>query len=344
MKKMKYNAIPKQEKTSSSRIEPQEWNYIINVLKEQANHNSSILEDVPLLREDLEKLTTEEMEILKANIETLFSDLEEHFQNKNNPHNVKADQVEYVPNENVKEAIDRKANKITQAQRDSLGFMENDDRIVPGVDRNLNEMPIKASIFKEKNTIVMRDSYGGFQDLDEHNTSQGAHSGEFNKKVDKITEEQIDNLGFMGSDDRIVPGVDRNLNEMPIKASIFKEKNTIVMRDSYGGFQDLDEHKTSSRAHQDIRNMIAALQGSIIPRGLIQYTSNDIRYDKTLLDTHIQNNYSREAQLGDMVRDSENIEWYYNGEFWDELGPYSLIPLASPYNDGLMSSTNLTFL
>ncbi len=68
MKKMKYNAIPKQEKTSSSRIEPQEWNYIINVLKEQANHNSSILEDVPLLRKDLEKLTTEEMEILKANI------------------------------------------------------------------------------------------------------------------------------------------------------------------------------------------------------------------------------------------------------------------------------------
>ncbi|HHY16384.1 MAG TPA: hypothetical protein GX521_09960, partial [Firmicutes bacterium] len=53
------------------------------------------------------------------------------------------------------------------------------------VDGNLNEMPIKASPFKEENTIVMRNYLGEFQDLYEHNTSQGAHSNEFNKKVDK---------------------------------------------------------------------------------------------------------------------------------------------------------------
>jgi hypothetical protein len=80
---------------------------------------------------------------------------------------------------------DKKVDKITQEQRDSLGFMENDDRIVPGVDGNLNEMPIKASINKVKNTIVMRGSDGTFQDLYDHNTMEGAHSGEFNKKVDK---------------------------------------------------------------------------------------------------------------------------------------------------------------
>ncbi len=65
--------------------------------------------------------------------------------------------------------------------------MENDDRIVPGVDDNLNEMPIKATARKEKNTIVMRDGNGNFQELYDHNTSPTAHSNEFNKKVDKIT-------------------------------------------------------------------------------------------------------------------------------------------------------------
>ena len=36
----KFNAIAKQMKTDASRITPQEWNFIINVLKEQANNNT----------------------------------------------------------------------------------------------------------------------------------------------------------------------------------------------------------------------------------------------------------------------------------------------------------------
>lgn len=221
---------------------------------------------------------------------------------------------------------------------------DNDVFSIYGITAQGQQAIYQASVENHDNTIVVRDGVGRIKDLDEHNISSEAHSNEFNKKVDKITQEQRDSLGFMENDDRIVPGVDGNLNEMPIKATAIKEKNTIVMRDSGGNFQDLYEHNTSQGAHQDIRNMIAALQGGIIPRGLLQYNSNDIRYDKTLLDTYIQNNYSREAQLGDMVRDLDNIEWYYNGEFWDELGPYSLIPLASPYNDGLMSNIDYKIL
>jgi len=149
----------------------------------------------------------------------------------------------------------KKVDKITQAQRDSLGFMENDDRIVSGVDGNLNEMPIKASTLKEKNTIVMRDSYGEIGDLYDHNTSPTAHSSEFSKKADRITQEQIESFGILDQEDRIVYGIDHNLsnnlNEIPIKASILKEKNTIVMRDSYGNFQDLYEHNTSQGAHSN---------------------------------------------------------------------------------------------
>ena len=136
------------------------------------------------------------MEILKANIETLFSDLEEHFQNKNNPHNVKADQVEYVPNENVKEAIDRSAkldeeNVFTERQEFERGIYTG---------------------------AIEMDSDSKITGLgDGTNPQDAVNKSQLDKKVDKITQEQRDSLGFMENDDRIVSGVDRNLNEMPIK-------------------------------------------------------------------------------------------------------------------------------
>lgn len=46
MKKMKYNSIPKQKKSGVSRITPEEWNFIINVLKEQTNFNTETIEDL----------------------------------------------------------------------------------------------------------------------------------------------------------------------------------------------------------------------------------------------------------------------------------------------------------
>lgn len=45
-KKVKYNAIPKQEKSPTSKITATEWNHIINVLKEQTNYSSEILEEI----------------------------------------------------------------------------------------------------------------------------------------------------------------------------------------------------------------------------------------------------------------------------------------------------------
>lgn len=159
-----------------------------------------------------------------------------------------------------------------------------------------------------------------------------------NDKVNKIK------TGTGDSAINQVYGTDHLGNDKVFKASEINIPRSVVLRDYEGVIEDLSYHNVNQNAHQDIRNMISALQGGIIPRGLLEYTTDNIRYDKTLLDTYIQNNYSREAQLGDMVRDSDNIEWYYNGEFWDELGPYSLIPLASMYNDGLMSNIDYQML
>src|SRR5690554_100017 len=66
--------------------------------------------------------------------------IDTHIQDLDNPHNVKADQVEYVPNENVKEAIDRSAkldkeNLFTERQEFRRGIytgtitMDSDARI-----------------------------------------------------------------------------------------------------------------------------------------------------------------------------------------------------------------------
>ena len=102
----------------------------------------------------------------------------------------------------------------------------------------------RQSVENYDNTIVVRDGVGRIKDLDKHNISSEAHSNEFNKKVDKITQAQRDSLGFMEPGDRIVYAVDGNLNEMPIKATTWKTKNTIVMRDINGNFQDLYDHNT----------------------------------------------------------------------------------------------------
>lgn len=59
MKRMKYNAIPKQEKSGTSKITPQEWNFIINVLKEQTNYNAETIEQM------IKESTLTEQELLQ---------------------------------------------------------------------------------------------------------------------------------------------------------------------------------------------------------------------------------------------------------------------------------------
>ncbi len=217
------------------------------------------------------------------------------------------------------------ANKVDKIKTETGDSAINQ---VYGTDYLGNDKVFKASELNVPNSVVLRDYQGVIEDLDL----------ELANKVDKIKTETGDSAINQ------VYGTDYLGNDKVFKASELNVPNSVVLRDYQGVIEDLDFHNNSQNAHQDIRNMISALQGGIIPRGLLEYTTDNIRNDKTLLDTYIQNNYSGETQLGDMVRDLDNIEWYYNGEFWDELGPYSLIPLASMYNDGLMSNTDYQIL
>lgn len=72
-KKIIYNAIPTQEKTERSKIEPKEWNFIINSLRKQTNINAEILEKLLLTTEltdqMVDKIIKEFMERTNAAIE-----------------------------------------------------------------------------------------------------------------------------------------------------------------------------------------------------------------------------------------------------------------------------------
>lgn len=100
---------------------------------------------------------------------------------------------------------------------------------------------------------------------------------------------------------------------------------------------DIGTHNTSGTAHTDIRALISALQGAYVYRGLIAQTTAAIEADTSLLDARILVLMSRTAITGDVIVDSDEYEWYYNGSIWDNMG-HNIIGLASAVNDGLMTS------
>lgn len=86
----------------------------------------------------------------------------------------------------------------------------------------------------------------------------------------------------------------------------------------------------------DIDNRVAALRGAFIYRGIIQNNTDAITY--ALLNTFIQTYYKRTSELGDVVKDLDGMEWYYDGGAWLKLGRDTL-PLASGTTAGIVANT-----
>lgn len=103
----------------------------------------------------------------------------------------------------------------------------------------------------------------------------------------------------------------------------------------------ITDHNTSNQAHSDLRNSIAALQGAFIYRGKINKNTPEVT--ELLLNGVIWTLLERLPVLGDVLVDNNNIEWYYNGESWNEYGQGE-IGLATISNDGLMSQGDFSKL
>lgn len=104
---------------------------------------------------------------------------------------------------------------------------------------------------------------------------------------------------------------------------------------------NINDHNTSPFAHADIRNLISAIQGAYVYRGVIN--ENTINVTQINLNARILVLMGRAAILGDVLTDLDRTDWYFDGTSWDNMGQ-TFVVLASAVNDGLMSKEDYTKL
>jgi hypothetical protein len=69
-----------------------------------------------------------------------------------------------------------------------------------------------------------------------------------------------------------------------------------------------------------LMGMVELLQQGIFPRGMVTNTTAEIIADPTILTTYIQDNYSRTPEQGDMLVDSDSMQWVFSGDEWIKFG------------------------
>lgn len=104
---------------------------------------------------------------------------------------------------------------------------------------------------------------------------------------------------------------------------------------------NIQDHNTSPFAHADIRNLISAIQGAYIYRGVINENTVDVT--QLSLTNRLTALMSRAPILGDVLTDLDRTDWYFDGTSWDNMGQ-TFVVLASAVNDGLMSKEDYTKL
>lgn len=104
---------------------------------------------------------------------------------------------------------------------------------------------------------------------------------------------------------------------------------------------NINDHNTNPFAHADIRNLISAIQGAYIYRGVINENTVDVT--QINLNARILAIMGRAAILGDVLTDLDRTDWYFDGTSWDNMGQ-TFVVLASAVNDGLMSKEDYTKL
>lgn len=140
---------------------------------------------------------------------------------------------------------------------------------VYSVDNSDNQVLVKATPFKEGNTIIKRDRFGSFQGMVEHNTSPTAHNAEFAEKLDKVETTTVENFNR-------VYAVNKNGNQIMIGASVQALDGMIVMRDSSGHIPALTVHNTSPTAHSDRFNEKLDKIWTNIARESTTYLTDDL--------------------------------------------------------------------
>lgn len=207
---------------------------------------------------------------------------------------------------------------------------DNDVFSIYGITAQGQQAIYQASVENHDNTIVVRDGVGRIKDLDKHNISPVAHSNEFNKKVDKIetpTEDPVIERVYGTKNDGTQTTFQlTDLETVP---------NTVVKRNASGKISDVERHNVDETAHADMRTILQAVRGAFVYRGKANFTTEYLRQYTGELSSIIILEYGRDAVMGDVLVDLDEVEWYFNGDNWFEYGQ-GQIALATALNDGLL--------
>lgn len=184
------------------------------------------------------------------------------------------------------------------------------------------QLPPNPGNFLEKNGGTMEGSIN-MDGYDLTNVSAIQSSFAFIEEIDSINGETQVQVPFRMNNNKIT-GADKGTANGDVAT-----------------VDNINDHNTSPFAHADIRNLISAIQGAYIYRGVINENTVDVT--QINLNARILAIMGRAAILGDVLTDLDRTDWYFDGTSWDNMGQ-TFVVLASAVNDGLMSKEDYTKL
>ena len=170
----------------------------------------------------------------------------------------------------------------------------------------------------------------------------GTMAGDIN-----LNNREITNGNTIAANQIITDAIQSPGGELEVFAPIFMDGNKIkgVAKGTATGeaatTDNINDHNTSPFAHADIRNLISAIQGAYVYRGVIN--ENTVNVTQIALTNRLNAIMSRAPILGDVLTDLDRTDWYFDGASWDNMGQ-TFVVLASAVNDGLMSKEQYTKL
>lgn len=143
-----------------------------------------------------------------------------------------------------------------------------------------------------------------------------------NEETLKIHDDKIEDL--FNENTQIIEVITENVEALG-NLELRVENNEIEIDNHNGRIISLETDNTKNKLD------IQALAGAYIIRGNIAKSTAEIVTNPSLLSLYMDN----KQKLGDVLIDSNECEWYFNGSEWNNLGP-RLVGTASELTEGLV--------
>lgn len=237
--------------------------------------------------------------------------------------------------ESIIEAINLKVSKTGDTMTGSLQFPNaNQTRLILGNNNITTEAGINSTTFKNGEQDTDAVKFSNFATLFDVSVATPGQGQTF---IDTIAAALTAKFAGILSLEELADFFLPLNGSSPMTGSIDVGGNDITNVGDVDGV-DVSQLKTDFDNHghpisdvtdlqttlNDLSGNISALSGAFIFRGVISNTTAQVEADTTLLDTRIDTLLGRTAETGDVLKDSEGGEWYYDGSEWRFMGQASI--------------------